>query len=44
MDSGSYSIIPTNLERLGIVGWQMCLAISGSKSMVASLSSEGSAM
>ena len=44
MDSGSYSIIPTNPEDFGVVEWPLRLASSCSKNAIASLISEGSAV
>jgi hypothetical protein len=44
MDFGSYFIIPTNLERLGIIEQQLRLVSSCSKSMAAFLIPEGSTM
>jgi hypothetical protein len=44
MNSGSYSIIPTNLEKLGVVERRLRLASSCSKSVAASLIPKGSAM
>ena len=44
MDSGSRSIIPTNSEDSGVVEWPLRLASSRSKSVIASLISEGNAV